>query len=392
MEPPIASGTILQNRYHLISVLGQGGFGRTYLAEDQGRFNEPCALKELIPPEIGAYALEKSKELFQREAETLYKISHPQIPQFRANFEQDGRLFLVQDYVEGKTYRELLNERKAQTYIQGSNPSPSGGATPNSGVFSETEVRQLLQQLLPVLDHIHSKNIIHRDITPDNIIRRNTDSIPVLIDFGVVKELATRFHSPNASAPITTVGKVGYAPSEQIQTGRAYPSSDLYSLAVTAVVLLTGKEPQALFDDNQLNWNWRRWVSVSDEFAHILNRMLSYRPGDRYQSAMEVMQALQGGISTPPQQPVPTPPPPQRPDPNLSQVATMAVGRRPEPNSSSPRTPGRPDPVIPEPTSNSIWDNPWVVVAVGTALAFAAGLGSWAIVSSSVINKTLRRP
>jgi serine/threonine protein kinase len=73
--------------------------------------------------------------------------------------------------------------------------------SPNSGVFSEAEVRQLLEQLLPVLDHIHSKNIIHRDITPDNIILRNTDRLPVLIDFGVVKELATRFHSPNASAP-----------------------------------------------------------------------------------------------------------------------------------------------------------------------------------------------
>src|SRR4028118_997056 len=257
MEPPIASGTILQNRYHLITVLGQGGFGRTYLAEDQGRFNEPCALKELIPPET-AYALDKSKELFQREATTLYQIKHPQVPEFRATFEQDGRLFLVQDYVEGKTYRELLNERKAQTYIQPDNqnvgqPAPTRNVPANSGVFSEAEVRQLLGQLLPVLDHIHSKGIIHRDITPDNIIRRNTDGLSVLIDFGVVKELATRFMSPNASAPITTVGKVGYAPSEQIQTGRAYPSSDLYSLAVTAVVLLTGKEPQALLDNNQ-NW------------------------------------------------------------------------------------------------------------------------------------------
>ncbi|HEY9598092.1 MAG TPA: serine/threonine-protein kinase, partial [Cyanophyceae cyanobacterium] len=204
MEPPIAAGTILQNRYHLISVLGQGGFGRTYLAEDQGRFNEPCALKELIPPQTGTQALEKSKELFQREAETLYKINHPQVPQFRANFEQDGRLFLVQDYVEGKTYRELLNDRKAQTVIQ---PNLGQAAPPPStGVFSEAEVRQLLLQMLPVLDHIHSKNIIHRDITPDNIILRNSDRMPVLIDFGVVKELATRFLAPAGSAPLTTVG------------------------------------------------------------------------------------------------------------------------------------------------------------------------------------------
>ncbi|HBK61993.1 MAG TPA: serine/threonine protein kinase, partial [Cyanobacteria bacterium UBA11166] len=113
MEPAIASGTILQNRYHLIRVLGQGGFARTYLAEDLNRFNEPCALKELIPPQTESQGIDKSKELFQREATTLYQIKHPQVPEFRATFEQDGRLFLVQDYVEGKTYRELLNERLA---------------------------------------------------------------------------------------------------------------------------------------------------------------------------------------------------------------------------------------------------------------------------------------
>ncbi|MCA1991696.1 MAG: serine/threonine protein kinase [Coleofasciculus sp. S288] len=390
MEPPIAAGTILQNRYHLIRVLGQGGFGRTYLAEDQGRFNERCALKELIPPQTGAFELNKSKELFQREAETLYKINHPQIPQFRENFEQDGRLFLVQDYVEGKTYRELLNDRKAQTVIQSTDPNAPGPALQGNAVtdnrtFSEAEVRQMLLHLLPVLDHIHSKNIIHRDITPDNIILRKSDALPVLIDFGVVKELATRFMAPAGTAPLTTVGKVGYAPSEQLQTGRAYASSDLYSLAATAVVLLTGKEPQSLFDDNALTWNWRRWaMNVTDDFANVLNRMLAYRPGDRYQSAMEVMQALQPGAATP--QPIapppPPPPPPQPQQPPVSNVATVAVGRRPEPESASHRNPGRPDPVVPEPNERSLWDNPWAVVGIGTGLALLAGLGSWAIFSS----------
>ena len=377
MESPLPSGTILQNRYHLLNVLGQGGFGRTYLAEDQGRFKELCALKELIPPETGAYALEKSKELFGREATTLYQIKHPQVPQFRANFEQDGRLFLVQDYVEGKTYRELLNERKAQTVVQPANVNPAS-PTPNqskNGVFSESEVRSLLLQLLPILDHLHSKSIIHRDITPDNIILRESDRMPVLIDFGVVKELATRFLSPNASAPLTTVGKVGYAPSEQIQTGRAYPSSDLYSLAVSAVVLLTGKEPQSLFDDNQLTWSWRRLVDVDDNFAAVINRMLSYRPGDRYQSANEVLQALQSPQAAAPPIAQPPLPVPQRPDPNVSQVATMAVGRRPE-------TPGQRDPRIPEPPSNSLTDNPLLVLGLGTALALLAGLGAWGLVSS----------
>jgi serine/threonine protein kinase len=101
MQPPIAIGTLLQNRYRLVNILGQGGFGRTYLVEDLGRFQERCALKELIPMQSGPYVLEKSKELFQREAAILYQIAHPQIPQFRAIFEENQRLFLVQDYVEG---------------------------------------------------------------------------------------------------------------------------------------------------------------------------------------------------------------------------------------------------------------------------------------------------
>ncbi len=119
MQPPIPIGSVLQNRYQLISVLGQGGFARTYVAEDQGRFNELCVLKEFIPSQSSEYVLEKSKELFQREAAVLYQIHHPQIPQFRAtfeyNFQGSPRLFLVQDYVEGKTYHALLNDRKAQS-------------------------------------------------------------------------------------------------------------------------------------------------------------------------------------------------------------------------------------------------------------------------------------
>lgn len=367
MRPALSTGTILQNRYRLLSILGQGGFGRTYLAEDQGRFNELCALKELIPAQSDSYALDKSKELFQREAQTLYQIQHPQVPQFRATFEQDQRLFLVQDYVEGQTYRSLLEQRKMQGYP-----------------FSEAEVQQLLRQLLPVLAHLHAKGIIHRDIAPDNIIRRERDGLPILIDFGVVKELATRFQGTGVAPQNTTVGKLGFAPSEQMQTGRAYPSSDLYSLAVTAVVLLTGKEPQELYDDATLTWYWQRWATVSPGFAQVLNRMLSYRPGDRYQSVSEVVQALQGsaspsqasGSQTPAAMapPVAAPPPP-----DTSQVQTMAVGRRPAPLPTSQST--RNDPVIAPPRS-SIWDDPWAVAAIGTGLVVLTGIGSWAIVRS----------
>ena len=380
MQPPIPLGTVLQNRYRLIKVLGQGGFGRTYLAEDQGRFNELCALKELIPAQTGNYVLEKSKELFQREATILYQIQHPQVPQFRATFEQDQRFFLVQDYVAGKTYLTLLAERRVV------------GQT-----FAEAEVLQLLRQLLPVLAHLHRKGIIHRDISPDNIILRESDARPVLIDFGVVKELATRFQSQNAVHQPTTVGKFGYAPSEQIQTGRAYPSSDLYALAVTAVVLLTGREPQELFDDAQLLWNWQRWVTVSPQVAGVLNRMLSYKPSDRYQSVAEVAQALpalnnqtnlgpsrEESISLAPQLPFLNH---QTPAPESSRIQTVAVGHRPDLIQSNTNKLNQPEPVIPAPTNREIWDNPWAVTAIGTGVAICAGIGSWAFVSSILTNK-----
>ncbi|MEH2150481.1 serine/threonine-protein kinase [Nostoc sp.] len=352
MQPPITVGTVLQNRYRIIQILGQGGCGRTYLAEDQRRFNELCAIKELISTARSGLAWERAQELFHREAAILYQIEHPQVPKFRERFEQDQRLFLVEDYVAGQTYRTLLAERQAV------------GQT-----FTEAEVLQLIQLLLPVLEHIHSRGIIHRDISPENIILRDSDAKPVLIDFGVVKELATRLRSPESAMPETTVGKLGYSPSEQMQTGGAYPSSDLYALAVSAIVLLTGKEPRDLFDENQLTWNWQRWVKVNPRFAVVLNRMLNHIPSDRYQSAASVSQALQ------PLEQV------SLPQVNVSNLQTMAVSRRPDlvPPAASPK---KPDPVIPPSPTSSVLDNPLAIAAIGTAVVIVAGFGSWALVSS----------
>jgi serine/threonine protein kinase len=354
MQSPITVGTVLQNRYRIIQILGQGGFGRTYLAEDQRRFNELCAIKELISTATEASAWEKAQELFGREAATLYQIEHPQVPKFRERFEQDQRLFLVVDYVAGKTYRALLSDRLAV------------GQT-----FTQAEVLQLLRSLLPVLEHIHTRGIIHRDISPENIILRDSDAKPVLIDFGVVKELATRLLSPDSTRPVTTVGKLGYSPSEQMQTGQAYPSSDLYALAVTAIVLLTGKEPSELFDEHELTWNWQRWARVNPRFALVLNRMLNRLPSDRYQNALDVAQALQA-VDQPP---IVTP--------EVSNLQTIAVGRSPNsvPPSTSPKRPA-PAPVVPPSRSSSVLDNPLALGAIGSGVVILAGFGSWALVSS----------
>ncbi len=358
MQPPIPTGTVLQNRYRLINLLGQGGFGRTYLVEDQGRFNELCALKELTPPQTG-YALEKSKELFQREAQILYQIEHPQIPKFRAMFEEDQRLFLAQDFVEGKTYRELLDERKNRGFV-----------------FSEAEVVQLMQQVLPVLSYLHGKGIIHRDIAPDNMILRDRDKLPVLIDFGVVKEIATRIQADASSSHATTVGKLGYAPIEQMQTGNAYPNSDLYALAVSVVVLLTGREPQEVLDDSTMTWNWQRWCQVSPAFAQVINRMLSLTPNQRYASATQVQQALQFPTAS---DGVPQTVAPREAAP--SSMATVAVGRGFDDEASameSRSSSGKRSPnAVPERTT--LWDDPWAVALIGLGLASLAAIGAWAV-------------
>ncbi|UBF25720.1 serine/threonine protein kinase [Kovacikia minuta CCNUW1] len=282
----IPVGTVLRQRYIIQQVLGQGGFGRTYLALDQERFNEPCVLKEFVVPYQDGTLVEKSKTLFQREASTLYQIQHPQIPRFWASFEDEQRLFLVQDFVNGETYRKLLNDRKQE-----------------GQAFSEPEVLYFLNHLLPVLAYIHERDIVHRDITPENIILRTPDTtqfgtttldsetgLPVLIDFGAVKEATS--HWPLMSTA-TRVGKVGYAPPEQLQTGKVYPNSDLYALAATSLTLLTGKEPQSLLDSQTLTWRWQPYATISDDLGRILQKMLSIYPGDRFQSASEVLAALE---------------------------------------------------------------------------------------------------
>jgi serine/threonine protein kinase len=272
---PIATDTILQRRYRLIKLIGEGGFGRTYLATDQSRFNERCAIKELSLASPSPAHLHKAQEFFKQEAALLYQLQHLQIPRFWATFEECSRLFLVQDFIPGQTYEALLHDRVAQKQT-----------------FTEAEVWRFLLQVLPVLGYLHGQGIIHQDISPDNIILRETDQLPVLIDFGVVKQFASRLQH-DANGVVTMVGKAGYAPIEQSNSGQAFPSSDLYALAVTALVLLTGRPAEELLPDGRVNWSWRNWVNISDGLADVLGKMLSYQPVDRYQSSVDVFQALQ---------------------------------------------------------------------------------------------------
>lgn len=274
-------GPLFRNRYRVIRRLGEGGFGRTYEAEDAERLDDPCVIKQFVPEAQGTTALLKSTELFKREAKQLYELGehHPQIPRLIAYFEQGKCLYLVQEFIKGQT---LLQEAQ-------------------QGAFSEQQIWEVLADLLPVLKFIHERNVIHRDIKPENIIRRQTDNRLVLIDFGGAKQLST-----------TTLGRVGtgiyslgYAPIEQM-AGQASQVSDLYSLGSTCVRLLTqclpspdeyGNIQNDIYDAIEGRWLWRehleqREVTVSDELAQILEKLLKLLPKQRYQSAEEVLKDL----------------------------------------------------------------------------------------------------
>jgi serine/threonine protein kinase len=270
----LRDGTILNNRYRIIKQIGQGGFGRAYLAEDTHRYRELCVLKEFAPQVETDRELNKAEDLFEREAGILYKLEHKQIPKFEAllqtRIDRKRSLFLVQEYIEGESYWELLQRK---------------------GKLTEAEVTSMIWDLLPVLDYIHSSNLIHRDISPDNLIHRDLDGKTVLIDFGCVK-IAANALSQSSGQTITLIGKKGYSPDEQIRRGQAFPCSDLYSLAVTAIVLLTGKKPDELYDSREDKWNWESYAKVSQSLTKILNTMLAYKPSDRYSSADRVRQVI----------------------------------------------------------------------------------------------------
>jgi serine/threonine-protein kinase len=271
--------TLLNNRYRILETLGRGGFGETYLAEDthmpSGR---KCVIKQLKPiieqPNIPLWM----KERFQREAAILEQLGegHPQIPCLYAYFSEEDKFYLVQEWIEGVTLAEKWEEQ---------------------GNLSEKQVKQILISILPVLDYVHSRRIIHRDIKPENIILRDSDSLPVLIDFGAVKEaMATVVNERKSSAFSASIGTPGYMPSEQA-AGRPVYSSDLYSLGLTAIFLLTGKSPHDLDSDPQTGEIvWQQYASkLNPQIVSLLERAIKFHPRDRFSSAQQMLTALQSG-------------------------------------------------------------------------------------------------
>ncbi|OUL23670.1 bifunctional serine/threonine-protein kinase/formylglycine-generating enzyme family protein [Nostoc sp. 106C] len=274
-------GKLLGNRYRVLKILGEGGFGKTYTAEDTGRFDDVCVIKQFFPQVSGTAALSKAAELFKQEAKRLYELgeNHSQIPRLLAYFEQGSSLYLVQEFIQGQT---LLTELQQQA-------------------FSEEKIRQLLADLLPVLQFIYDRNVIHRDIKPENIMRRQKDGKLVLIDFGGAKQVT----QTSLARQATGIYTIGYAPSEQMN-GFASPASDLYALGATCVRLLTqclalpdanGNLCDRLYDAYNAQWLWRerlqdKGVTLSNELGQVLDKLLKHLARERYQSAAEVLQDL----------------------------------------------------------------------------------------------------
>ncbi|MGL5065030.1 MAG: SUMF1/EgtB/PvdO family nonheme iron enzyme [Microcoleus sp.] len=264
---------ILRSRYRIIGSIGQGGFGRTYLAEDIDRLNQRCVVKQLAPNVRGTWAINKAVELFKQEARQLQQLGeHPQIPSLDAYFEENNYLYLVQQFVEGDNLLKLLQTQ---------------------GSWQDKQVKQLLLELLPVLKFIHEQDIVHRDIKPENIMRRRTDGLLVLIDFGVSKELSGTVMSKSG----TQIGSQGYAPLEQMQGGEAYPASDLFSLGATAFHLLTAVNPSRLWVEHGYSWtaNWQQHLKspIDNELESILSKLLAKDLQQRYQSVEEVLKDFQ---------------------------------------------------------------------------------------------------
>jgi serine/threonine protein kinase len=346
---PIEPDIVLQQRYRILNLLGEGKFGRTYLATDRGRADAYCAIEELAPFAQFSNTVAKAKEIFKKEATLLYQLQHPQIPRFWTTVEDDHRLLLVRDYVVGRTYQDLLNDRR------------NVGRT-----FSESEVYQFLLELLPVIGYIHDKGTIHRDISPAHIVCRDGDRLPVPIDFGVVKEFANKL-SESPDSRHRAIGQPGYAPIEQLQHGQIYPNSDLYALAVTAIVLLTGKEPSALFTGDRVNWEWRKWTEIDNGLADILGRMLSPQPNDRYQSAGEVDRDLRA-LNLPIDHQV-------EPEATFDPLLPVMIPAIDDHNRFS--VVDRVQTAITSLNVKSTWERPQVFIPVGILISLLAGVGSW---------------
>ena len=275
-EPNPEYEQLLNGRYRVIEKLGEGGFGLTLLAEDtQMPSHRCCVIKQLKSQTDNPQIDQRVRERFSQEAAVLEKLGegHSQIPKLYGHFEENNLFFLALEWIDGET----LNNR-----------------IKFAGKMSEEQVKEIIASLLRVLDYIHENQIIHRDVKPQNIILRKSDDEPVLIDFGVVKETIDRSVTTGGNDVTISIGTPQFMSPEQA-AGRPEFSSDLYSLGLTAIYLLTGKWPQDLETDPKTReMLWQNHASkVSIRFAAVMDKSIRFHPRARFATAKEMLAALQ---------------------------------------------------------------------------------------------------
>jgi formylglycine-generating enzyme required for sulfatase activity len=261
----------LDSRYKPTKVLGEGGFGKTYLAEDLRQFNEPCVIKQLRYQGHGTAANAKIKELFVKEAKLLQSLGHhSQIPALLAYIAVGEQLYWVQQFVNGQNLAQELRQ---------------------GGRYGESRLRQFLLEMLLILEFVHQQGVIHRDLKPANIMRRSANNELVLIDFGLSRQLSSQLYTVYG----TVVGTPGYAAPEQMEPdGKVTPASDLYSLGATCFELLTQMHPSKMRGEN-----WKTHVNppLSPTMSRVMGKLLKLEANRRYQSATEVLRDLQPQVS-----------------------------------------------------------------------------------------------
>ena len=295
---------ILGGRYLPERLLGQGGFGAAFLAVDRySPKKAKCVIKQFQPSgNLSPQALEKAKNLFFQEARVLEDLGreHPQIPDLYAFFplkvknqltgEEEQFFYLAQEYIDGKNLEEILQQQQKP--------------------FQESEVKNILKELLLILKFIHENGSIHRDIKPSNIMRSQNGRL-YLLDFGAVKQATN--NPSNTQEKSTTIYSAGFAPPEQQLGNQVSAATDLYALAATCVILLTNRDPDDLYDPQKQVWNWQNYApNISADLAQVFNKMLLANPLDRFQSCGEVLTALNPPSPIPPSPP-PSPIPPSSP-------------------------------------------------------------------------------
>jgi WD40 repeat protein len=260
----------LGDRYRAVKVIGQGGFGKTFLAVDQSNPALPyCVVKQSLPLRQLNLSSQQTADLFCQEAERLAELgTHPQIPRLWEHFAWQDSQYLVQEHIDGQNLEVLLAEEKT---------------------FSEERVRQVLQDLLPVLRFVHGHQVIHRDIKPENIICPQQSDKLVLVDFGASKFVTETMLVRTG----TLIGSAGYVAPEQAM-GKAEFSSDLYSLGVTCIHLLTGLHPFDLYSISEDAWVWTQYLAqpVSYNLRQVLDKLLQKATSRRYRTATAVLQDL----------------------------------------------------------------------------------------------------